>query len=558
MPNEILILPVVGDARLREQRFRQDRVTIGRQAENDLPLPGEAGGTLSRRHAELFLGDDGVLYVKDLGSRAGTWVNGIKIRASTPVRAKDVVALGENGPSFRVRLEGEDDAPPPSRSLSPSPDRLGSSRAGKLHQPSSQARSDPPEPPTVSSARTGRVPEVPPALAPTAVVKPYVEPPLRQSQFVNLISEVVARERSKALYLAMVLVVAWLGGTVLYLAWSRGDRAHVDDELHRLGEKVAQVEDQNERLRSEIAVRDRKLEELSERAGLSDTERATLAAEIKTDNAKLRAELKKNEALLISANNAAGDRPTWPDIVERYRGSVFLCVHVDRAKGLRGFGTAFAISADGLLATNAHVVEGLKEAPQKYVIQNETGRVFQIKDLVSSPNYKGVKSPDVGLIRLDVRDVRFVPLPLGTDDDLRRMKIGSQLGTLGFPGELAASYFSSYDKASKTYKGVIATFKEGLIGRITDYEDKTADFDRSTYIQHSASLTGGTSGSPMFTSDGKVVALNNASWDQQVVTESPGRNGQKKTETVRSKSAAEISFAIRVDELRHLWEEMRW
>lgn len=571
--NEILVVPVAADARLREQRFRQDRVTIGRQAENDLPLPGEAGGTLSRRHAELFLGDDGVLYVKDLGSRAGTWVNGVKIKGSTALRPRDVLALGEKGPSFRVRLEAPvetaalpvarepaTDDPAPERAALPekAPDRPerrpGSSRRARKPTDREVPTSPRPArtPPEPVDAQTAPLAPPPP---------PHVESPMRQSQFVHLVTQVVARERSKVLYLVAVLVALWVAGAILWTTWSRGDRAKLDDQIARLSEKVSQVEAQNERLRSEIAERDRKLEDLRERAGLSDTERATLAAELKTDNERLRAELRKNEELLkqAAASVGGGDKgPTWPDLVERYKASIFLCVHVDKAKGQRGFGTAFAISPDGLLATNAHVVEGLKDAPEKYVIQNETGHVFRIRDLVSHPSYKGVKSADVALIRLESRGTRFAPLPLATDEDLRRIKIGTQLGTLGFPGELAASYFSSYDKQTRTYKGVIATFKEGLIGRITDYEDKSAEFERQTYIQHSASLTGGTSGSPMFTSDGKIVALNNASWDTQVVTEAPGKNGQKKTEVVRAKSAAEIGFAIRVDELRKLWEDMRW
>ena len=82
------------------------------------------------------------------------------------------------------------------------------------------------------------------------------------------------------------------------------------------------------------------------------------------------------------------------------------------------------------------------------------------------------------------------------------------------------------------------------------YRSEAADFKSSTRIQHSASLTGGTSGSPMFTADGKVVALNNSSLDIVVP-----RGAQK---TITTKSAAQIGYAIRVDELRRFMEEKGW
>lgn len=68
-----------------------DRAAIvGRAVTSDLPIYDP---TVSRRHAELVLGDGG-LSVKDLGSSNGTFVNGVKI-SETIATAGDVVTFGK-------------------------------------------------------------------------------------------------------------------------------------------------------------------------------------------------------------------------------------------------------------------------------------------------------------------------------------------------------------------------------------------------------------------------------------------------------------------------------
>ena len=50
--------------------------------------------TLSRRHAELFL-ENGQLFIHDLGSANGTWVDGVHVGQDPyPVRAQSQVWLG--------------------------------------------------------------------------------------------------------------------------------------------------------------------------------------------------------------------------------------------------------------------------------------------------------------------------------------------------------------------------------------------------------------------------------------------------------------------------------
>jgi pSer/pThr/pTyr-binding forkhead associated (FHA) protein len=66
-------------------------VTIGRANDCDCVL---ADATVSRRHAELRR-DGGRWLLRDLGSRNGTRVNGMRVLETTEVHPGDRVALGE-------------------------------------------------------------------------------------------------------------------------------------------------------------------------------------------------------------------------------------------------------------------------------------------------------------------------------------------------------------------------------------------------------------------------------------------------------------------------------
>jgi two-component system NtrC family sensor kinase len=65
-------------------------VTLGREADIDIAMSDKS---VSRLHSEIFLKKD-KLFIKDLGSRNGTYVNNQKI-TSSPLSANDLVRLGK-------------------------------------------------------------------------------------------------------------------------------------------------------------------------------------------------------------------------------------------------------------------------------------------------------------------------------------------------------------------------------------------------------------------------------------------------------------------------------
>jgi FHA domain len=92
-----------------------DRMTVGKAAENDVPLAEDP--TASHLHAMLERFPAGWC-VTDLGSSNGTWVNGERIWASHRLRHGDEIRVGQTRLIFRdplaaagAQTEGED-APP--------------------------------------------------------------------------------------------------------------------------------------------------------------------------------------------------------------------------------------------------------------------------------------------------------------------------------------------------------------------------------------------------------------------------------------------------------------
>ena len=86
------------------------RLRIGRQESLEIVLDDSS---VSRRHAEVRLGDDG-WFVRDLESTNGTYVNGVRLGPGEhPLRPRDIVQFGlpqlftgEKGTSVRGVLLG--------------------------------------------------------------------------------------------------------------------------------------------------------------------------------------------------------------------------------------------------------------------------------------------------------------------------------------------------------------------------------------------------------------------------------------------------------------------
>lgn len=187
--------------------------------------------------------------------------------------------------------------------------------------------------------------------------------------------------------------------------------------------------------------------------------------------------------------------PLGTGIAASNRYNVFLLAG-NRGSGLEGFCSAFAISGN-LLATNAHCIA---EARAKFggfvaLMNGAPGRSYQIIRTVIHPSYvPGQLSADVGLV--EIRGQLPSACALASATELSTLSAGSTVFVYGFPATLSSTVAPE------------ATLTRGEVGRLTTFSLVAGDAATNVLIQHSAFISGGTSGSPMFDGQGKVVGIN--------------------------------------------------
>lgn len=74
-----------------------NRAVIGRESASDFQI---MDSNVSRSHAEVFVGQDGRFYIRDLGSTNGTKVNGHRVNEA-PLSHGDIITLGTSRVEFR-------------------------------------------------------------------------------------------------------------------------------------------------------------------------------------------------------------------------------------------------------------------------------------------------------------------------------------------------------------------------------------------------------------------------------------------------------------------------
>ena len=93
-------LVVVKSAELEDgsdYMLNSSQLTIGRGGQNDIPLPND--DYASARHARFEPRQDGV-WVQDLGSTNGTYLNGMRLERPRRLTTGDVVRVGETDLRF--------------------------------------------------------------------------------------------------------------------------------------------------------------------------------------------------------------------------------------------------------------------------------------------------------------------------------------------------------------------------------------------------------------------------------------------------------------------------
>jgi len=140
-----------------------------------------------------------------------------------------------------------------------------------------------------------------------------------------------------------------------------------------------------------------------------------------------------------------------------------------------GVGSGVIVSAEGIVITNNHVVEGADEV----VVRLSDGREFKAADIKTDPE------SDLAVVRL--ADARG--LPVATLGDSDRLEIGDWVIAIGNPFELET-----------TVSAGIISGKGRELGSIR----------RAQFLQTDAAINPGNSGGPLVNLAGEVIGINTA------------------------------------------------
>jgi S1-C subfamily serine protease len=145
---------------------------------------------------------------------------------------------------------------------------------------------------------------------------------------------------------------------------------------------------------------------------------------------------------------------------------------------VRGLGSGFIIRPDGVILTNAHVVQGADEVK----VTLKDGRTFEGRVLGLDT------ATDLAVVRINAKDLKT--MRLGNSEALK-------------PGEWAIAIGNPLGLDNTVTVGIISA-----IGR-TSSEVQMPD-KRTGFIQTDAAINPGNSGGPLLNADGEVIGVNTA------------------------------------------------
>ena len=83
-------------------------IKIGKASTNDIVINGDP--TVSRVHMQMFIDDEANVFVTDLESMNGTFVNGVKIFGSVKLNTYDILKIGNSLVNWKELLLDDVDA----------------------------------------------------------------------------------------------------------------------------------------------------------------------------------------------------------------------------------------------------------------------------------------------------------------------------------------------------------------------------------------------------------------------------------------------------------------
>jgi len=440
----------------QREQFAKALISLGRNPLCDFRFDPQLDLDVSARHAEIEVVNQQYV-LRDAQSTNGTFVNGARIPGNWVLHDGDVLTFGAHGPQVVVRLL----APPYSvrRTAEDIPKLTAEAVRG------ARGSVERTEPPTGRSSRGW--PEAPPAGGST-------------TQRIAIAVREHTKELRRALIAAAVVAVAAVG-VAYWLGWREREQRdaallamnHTNDslELARAGTIQAlsqRVAGLDSALANEHAQSDRLRTALAQ-AG-HGPEGDAIAKQLSASEAKRR-------SLLDAASSY--------EAIFSKNGSAVTLIAVQWPDGRNFSGTGFCVTAKGVIVTNKHLVtDSLGHVPARIaVIFSDTKAWLEAHVVRSSPD------ADLSLLQID----RAGPYPWigGIARNTSGLPVGAPVVTIGYPLGTETPMEGSGTKItarSSLFTGTLSKHLEDV-------------------LQLDAYAGAGSSGSPVFDLDGRVVGV---------------------------------------------------
>ncbi|MBQ6773103.1 MAG: Do family serine endopeptidase [Synergistaceae bacterium] len=182
----------------------------------------------------------------------------------------------------------------------------------------------------------------------------------------------------------------------------------------------------------------------------------------------------------IAPRRQAGAFPFDDDpIFKHFFGDSFK--EFTRSVPMKGRGSGFIVSKDGLILTNNHVVDNVDKITVSVLLPDGSKKTYSASIKGKDPTY------DLAVIKIEPEsDLQF--LELGDSD---KVEVGEFVVAIGNP----------YGFEQTVTAGVISAKNRSIHTQDVNFDD---------FIQTDAAINPGNSGGPLLNMDGKVIAINTA------------------------------------------------
>jgi len=160
--------------------------------------------------------------------------------------------------------------------------------------------------------------------------------------------------------------------------------------------------------------------------------------------------------LLTSAALPSAEVPDLRALAKQARPAVYLLAIQDDDGEVKGSGTGFLVSSNGLLVTNHHVIAGAKQI----IAKAENGGLFPVLRVVASD-----PGNDLALLQLEAKDLPYLTLaPAGSAEAGTRIAvIGSPLGLEGTLSEGIVSAVRKLTSEARVLQVLPKAFRNTLL-----------------------------------------------------------------------------------------------